>query len=351
MCAKKASPLHPHDKARRLLFDHPELIEDLLRRHVAAPWVEELDLSTLERVTEISLSEDLKERRADAIWKVRWKNRSSSRSAPPEVYLLILLEFQSTPTRYMVLRLLDYTLRIWEALIRRKDWLPGRRLPPVFPVVLYNGRRPWRGPWSLDELIAPVPEGLAEYQPQARCFPLDERDLPIDLEGGRDLVAALAALDRGETSEELERIIERLLTWLELEEQKPLRRAFAGWIQSVLSTARPESEPEIRNVDDLLELKSMLHETVKEWPKQWLARGREEGREIGRREGRQEGRQMGRREGERELLAQLLTQKFGDLDEATRERLDRADLDTLQRWARHLLDASTLDEVWGETER
>lgn len=161
------------------------------------------------------------------------------------------------------------------------------------------------------------------------------------MEGDRDLVAALAALDRGETSEEIERVVERLVSWLELKEQKPLRRAFAGWIQGVLTMARDESEPEIRNVDDLLELKSMLHETVKNWPKQWLAQGREEGRE--------EGRQIGRREGERDIVARQLEHKFGSLDAAVEARLDRADLDTLQAWSERLLDASTLEEVWADS--
>ncbi|MBK1633606.1 hypothetical protein CKO31_23245 [Thiohalocapsa halophila] len=65
---------------------------------------------------------------------------------------------------------------------------------------------------------------------------------------------------------------------------------------------------------------------------------------IGRRIGWEEGKQ----EGEAALLVMLLSQRFGPLSEDTRARLEQADAAQLERWARRLLDAATLAEVFDE---
>lgn len=54
----------------------------------------------------------------------------------------------------------------------------------------------------------------------------------------------------------------------------------------------------------------------------------------------------GRQEGELNVLLRLLTRRFGPLDAATEQRLQRASSDELERWADNILDAQTLDEVF-----
>lgn len=73
----------------------------------------------------------------------------------------------------------------------------------------------------------------------------------------------------------------------------------------------------------------------------------EEGRNEGRKEGREEGREEGRSEGEAALLLRLLARRFGPVSAATRQRIAEADADTLLVWGERVLDAKTLDDVWG----
>ena len=82
----------------------------------------------------------------------------------------------------------------------------------------------------------------------------------------------------------------------------------------------------------------MVHERAARWPKQWLEQGR------------QEGRQEGRRLGKAEVLKALASQRFGELPLWAVERIDRADVDTLDRWSRRLLDAGRLEDVFGDPE-
>jgi len=54
-----------HDPSYKLLFSHREMVADLVRGFVREQWVEELDFSTLERVSEMRVSHDLREREDD----------------------------------------------------------------------------------------------------------------------------------------------------------------------------------------------------------------------------------------------------------------------------------------------
>ena len=65
---------------------------------------------------------------------------------PPEfawLYVYLLLEFQSTVDTYMAVRIQTYVGLLYEGLMRSGQLTPGGRLPPVVPIVLYNGRGTW----------------------------------------------------------------------------------------------------------------------------------------------------------------------------------------------------------------
>lgn len=89
-----------HDSSYRLLFSFPEMIRDLLLGFVDEPWVAEVDLSTLERISSAYVSDGLRDREADIVWRVRWRDQ--------RMYRYILLEFQSAVEKYMAVRVLTY---------------------------------------------------------------------------------------------------------------------------------------------------------------------------------------------------------------------------------------------------
>ena len=72
-----------------------------------------------------------------------------------------------------------------------------------------------------------------------------------------------------------------------------------------------------------------------------------EGRLAGKAEGKAEGKQEGRVEGEAALLLRLLERKFRPLPDSARQRVASADAETLLAWGERVLDANSLDEVWG----
>ena len=52
-------------------------------------------------------------------------------------------------------------------------------------------------------------------------------------------------------------------------------------------------------------------------------------------------------DGEVAVVLRLLERKFRPLPESARQRVAAADAETLLVWAERVLDANSLDEVWG----
>ena len=146
-----------HDLIYRRLFAFPDMVRDLLRAVGDDDWIADIDLDTLEKLPAEHVGDSGKARHGDAAWRVRFRNGW--------LYLLIVLEFQSTNDTRMALRNLEYTALLYRELDRRKELGPPGRWPPVLPVVLYNGDTPWTAALEMRELIADVPAALSSYQP------------------------------------------------------------------------------------------------------------------------------------------------------------------------------------------
>ena len=95
----------------------------------------------------------------------------------------------------MAVRILTYTGLLHQRLIDEGVLRRHGALPPVLPIVIYNGRGPWTAPTDVTALLAETEEALAPYQPSQRYFLLDEARTPAtDLPPG-NLVSALVALE------------------------------------------------------------------------------------------------------------------------------------------------------------
>ncbi|MEZ5351479.1 MAG: hypothetical protein R2762_02495 [Bryobacteraceae bacterium] len=77
------------------------------------------------------------------------------------------------------------------------------------------------------------------------------------------------------------------------------------------------------------------------------ARGIAEGRAEGRAEGKAEGRAEGKAEGKAEVVRELLEARFGPLPQWAESRVAGTGVAQLDRWARRLLTASSLEQAIG----
>ncbi|MDR2113614.1 MAG: Rpn family recombination-promoting nuclease/putative transposase [Candidatus Accumulibacter sp.] len=328
-----------HDSDYKLFFAHPEMVRDLLRDWAPGDWIKEADFSTLEHVNGSYVSEDQKQRHSDMVWRLRLKDRW--------LWVYLLLEFQSEPDPWMALRMLVYLGLLSQDLIKRGDLAAGK-LPPILPLVLYNGLPEWKAPTEVSELFAESPPSLAAYRPKLSYHLIDEARLKLHpADTVRSAVEALFRLEHGRTPDDLRRVIQALDALLRDPGQTELRRSFTRWIKRLLRRkVKSPNIREIEHINDLLEADTMLAERIESWFDEATQKGLQKGLQQGIQQGMQQGIQQGMLKGQANILSKQLKLRFGDLPPEVVERLSRATQDELDAWGEAILSVPTLSAVF-----
>ena len=309
------------------IFSHPRLVEDLVREFVPEALAAGLDFSGLQRVNpKFHVGRrSARRRESDVIWRLPCH-------AGSDIYLYLLIEFQSESDWWMAVRTQVYQGLLWQQVIAEKKLKPGARLPPLLLVVLYNGECPWKAVTDIRELIALPPNSpLWPWQPQVRYHVLDmSAFLRDDLMRRTSVAALLFRLERQPSNEEFKQLVGEVARWFDQHpDSAELRRLFTELVrQAGVGLGMAGETPE-----DLLEMKTNLTTLGETWKQQWLAEGRAEGKA----------------EGKAEALVCLLAERFGAIKPSLRKRIRAADLTTVECWFRRAIVAPDLLSVFGQS--
>ena len=301
------------------------MVRDLLRGFAARDWSAELDLDSLTPLPASYVSHDLRQRHGDLVWRVRFKDDRW-------LYVVLLLEFQSAVDRSMAVRMLTYTALLYQKLIAEGVLRERSGLPPVLPVVIYNGRRPWTAPVDVAELIASGRgAALARYQPSQRYFLVDEARVSGPERPSGNLVSALIVLETNRDQARAPALLGALIDLLRKQDDEELTAAFSEWAAQVLLPRRFRGSV-TGPLPRLEEVRAMLAETVQEWTAEWVEQGREQG--------------------QRELLCRQAARKF---DAAAAERLAAKlegveDADRLAQVGDWIIECETADDLFARFE-
>lgn len=308
-----------HDSSYKSLFSTPELVRDLIMGFIPDEWLHSLDYATLEKVPGSYITEDFRSRADDIVWRVK--------AGGEWVYLYLLIEFQSSVDKYMALRMMVYQGLLYQDLIKRGEVLADSRLPPVLPIVLYNGSQRWTAATDVFELIPPVPGLIQQFKPQLKYLLIDENAYSdSELASLKNLVAAVFRIEHPATPENISILLGLLNEWLV--DRPDLRRMFAIWIRATLMR-KAEYRIVLPELDDLQELKVMLSERLEEWAHGYKAEGVQQGEAL--------------------ALQRLLTKRFGAIPTGIAARLAAASVEDIERWFDLAIDANGFDEVFGPT--
>ena len=212
---------------------------------------------------------------------------------------------------------------------------PNQTLPPVLPIVLYNGEKPWRATSSLANLCYPAPQGLQTSQPRMRYLLLDERSLLRKAEGMHNLAAAVFQLEFSAKPADMRRVLQELATWVEVSAPSSLQRSLYRFAVKWIRKHSPDSYPD--EMDSLEGNMMMLAQRVEQWEKDI----HQDGLKAGIKEGRQEGREIGR--GDALLL--LFDNRFGSVADEHRALIAQTSAEQLNVWLIKTLNAKTVAEI------
>ena len=230
---------------------------------------------------------------------------------------------------------MSYVGLLYQDIIKTKQLLGNGKLPPVLPLVLYNGERAWNASRDIGSLIQHIPGGLEQYRPDFQYLLIDESCYQPENLPTSNLVSSIFQLEQSQNPEDVHRVVKRLIEWLKSPEQTSLRRAFTVWISRVLLPVRLPGQ-KVPKVNELMEIETMLAERVKEWTREW----KEEGIQLGLQKGRQEGLCQ--------ALKLLLVRRFGDLPQWYIRKLEQASTEQLEYWTAKIFDANSLEELFGK---
>ena len=263
-------PPPPSDPVYKRLYAFARMVEDLLRT-LFTPAQLDADYGSLEKLSTEYVGNALQQRRGDTAWRLR------ARGVKDWLHVLVMLEFQSTTDAAMALRVMEYTTLLYGELLRNRKATLGE-LPPVLPVVLYNGDSAWTPAKEMRELIATPPSVLLPYQPSQSYHLLDQRHAPAEDFKLHELTWAVAQLERSQTMADLARVARPLASLLAGSGEDELLGTFAHWLWALrrrLDSGSPAPRPP-ENLD-LEDMAMSLEDRVAEWPKPYIEQGRQEG--------------------------------------------------------------------------
>ena len=350
------------DATYKSILSYAIMVEELMHwlvadRHGMHALVDALDFSTLTRMHEQSVSDAgaaLHRHSNDMVWRVNLRERGENdanapggradrtasppgdEGAQPEasgpwLYLVVMLEFQSTVDYLMPLRIRNYVDNFHMEQWRGRRFRSTDRLAPVLPIVLYIGKLRWTAARQVIDLVTPgaTQAGGEEGNETWRADPRFAGDGYVLLDSHRvgredsrhdNAAALLAGLENPSPSTlpELVGAVCRRLRAPELRDLKEIMLEWAAWrARQAGLTIEEEDMAQVNRMENPDDVEAFYRTRAQVWEEERRAEGRVEGRAEGRVEGREAGRAEGRVMGQRESLRRHAAMKF-DAQTATR---------------------------------
>lgn len=319
-----------HDTGYKELFSYPELVQQLIEGFAPPEIAKIMDFSTLQLHSGNYITPLFEEKFEDLVWSVsiNWQGKQQ------QVYLYLLLEFQSSIDNSMPIRLMHYVACFYDHLLKNRTTTPSQGLPPVFPIVLYNGLQRWSAKQDIYELVSPEPPAfLQAYQPHLRYYLVDEGAYSdTELEQKQSALSGVFSIEKASSSREnLQQAVNRIVAIIQSDPHKErLDRVITRWLKRHLQ--RLDAAVDLKQLNSLVEDNAMLAENLQHWAeKERLA-----GEQIGIEKGLKKGRDEAREETKLEIALNLIS--IGTLSNeqiAKASGLSLEDVETLGKNASH----------------
>ena len=257
-----------HDARYKWVFSHPSFVKKFLQSFVKLPFVKKLDFSSMERLDKEFVSEEFREKESDIVYRIKYLNT--------EIYIFMLIEFQSTVDKTMPVRFMRYTGELYQF---AKPNEQSGRYAATFPILLYNGDAAWNAPLNVADLIEhTIPK---EYIPQFRYFPVLINEFSRrTLVKIRNVVSAMFYIENSRP-EELDALMDELIQIIHDEDNESLQilcNWFNGYLQNLSNPGALDTGALTTKIQSVMEVKNMFATKLKEHDEKLRQDGRQEER-------------------------------------------------------------------------
>jgi predicted transposase/invertase (TIGR01784 family) len=314
-----------YDRAYHQLFSNHILFKELLESFVNESWVKSIDYNKLEKIDKTFISEKYEKTESDIIYKVIFDDDK-------ELYIYVLLEFQSSIDKFMPLRCLNYITGLYLELIKEKG--KDILLPPIFPLVLYNGDDKWNHSVKINDFVKNN-NILGDYGINFQIYLLRENGYSLKelLEIG-NIVSTLFIM---EAHYDLEIIYEQVSRILDNKGITTELKLFLNYFHQMSINEKVE-EIDYNKIEK-------MYKTKEEVNSMFLTQIRKEKENI-RLEGKAEGKIEGKIEGQKDVVLRLLNKKFKKLPKKLEAEINKLDnLETIEKIVESIFEIDNLSQV------
>jgi predicted transposase YdaD len=291
------------DRLFRSSFSTPETARDLARNLLPPSYQQLIENARVSVDTKSYIEAKLREQVTDLL--VRFDRRAGGEA----LYLYVLVEHKSRPERWTTFQLLGYMLAVWGDLLKREGPEP-KSLPPIVPVVLYQGAQQWSFPRAFEALVDPNPgdEEAPPHTPRFEPLFVNLQGLADDkLHGGVRTVVALLFLKY--LARRIDQKAARVL--LDAMHREGVTRKHRDYFQSFYTALLESKSTEEIDIFIAEAARRRYHDSEEDL----MTYG-----EMLETKGREEGREEGRVIDKQDVLIRQLSRKFS-LSDAERESI------------------------------
>ncbi|MFO7718236.1 MAG: Rpn family recombination-promoting nuclease/putative transposase [Desulfohalobium sp.] len=335
----------PHEGLFLKVFKDPDTTRYFLQRHLPQSIQDQLDLDDLRLENTSYLDDALRKHFSDLVFSVLVPGDTYPKG---KVYLLF--EHKSAPESLVGLQVLRYMALQWKDLYDQGH-IQGGKLPPIVPLVIYQGPGDWQARGSFHDLVRMPSPAFKSLTPDFRFAFYNVRALdPQAVQENVVLkfyVDIIKALDTPKLKPLLPQLTQGFAKSLEHRTALEYIEIFFKYLTKSSETLKPQ------DYQDALELLpeggAAIMTTLAD---QWLHQGRTEGWTEGLAEGRTEGRTEGRAEGQQEILIAMAQEKYGTLPPALIDLIRKITTpETLQALVRDIFRLDDVQEFKRELQR
>ncbi|WP_240739270.1 Rpn family recombination-promoting nuclease/putative transposase [Marinitoga lauensis] len=338
MLPEKVKYMGLYDQLFKEIFQDKEMLVEFIRMFL--PVFKQYKITPEQITIEKTQFTDLKygDKESDLLFKINYLNN--------DAYVFLLLEHQSSVDYLMQFRILEYMVRIWRNYINKHKDLSKRKnfkLPPIIPVVFYNGNRKWTAEiWYMEKINNW--QTFMDYTPKFKYEIIDLTQIKREkLIGIKNALGLLLSIDRTDKKGIKEAFKEIEKAFKELPEKE--KKKFTEYLNNFLKVLSRKNGIEMIEIDiESGEEESHMFENFVKAIDESLKESYEKGVAIGIEKGIEKGIEEGKKEAAIKLAKTLLFKKFGDKIKSYLPNIENLDLKDLDYISGNIFDL-TFDET------